>query len=254
MKLRAYLVDDEPLALTRLERLLAQGDKVEVVGRTTEPEEAVRALTADPPDVCFLDIHMPRLDGFDVLARLPRQPAVIFTTAHDEHALRAFAVNSVDYLLKPVQAAELERALVKVERLRTSGGAGADVRALLDALKQSLRAEQPEYPERIASRLGERITLIELARISHFRADDKLTLAVTDDGERVVDESIAALERRLASHGFVRVHRGALVNLAFVEEIHASLAGHRLRLRDKQRSELQVARERVRALKQRLGL
>ena len=83
MKLRAYLVDDEPLALERLRRLLEHTERVKVIGSTTEPEEAVAALTADPPDVCFLDIQMPRLNGFEVLARLPSQPIVIFTTAYD---------------------------------------------------------------------------------------------------------------------------------------------------------------------------
>ena len=103
MKLRAYLVDDEPLALERLRRLLERTGRVEVAGSTTEPEEALAALTADPPDVCFLDIQMPRLNGFEVLARLPSQPMVVFTTAYDQYALKAFSVNSVDYLLKPVE-------------------------------------------------------------------------------------------------------------------------------------------------------
>jgi two-component system, LytTR family, response regulator len=102
MSLRAYLVDDEPLAIARLRRLLAESGRVEVIGSATDPEEAVEALTLSPPDVCFLDIHMPRLNGFEVLARLPSQPIVVFTTAYDQYALEAFAVNSVDYLLKPV--------------------------------------------------------------------------------------------------------------------------------------------------------
>ena len=111
MKLRAYLVDDEPLALERLCRLLEQTQRVEVIGSTTKSEEAVAALRADVPDVCFLDIQMPRLNGFEVLAQLPTQPIVIFTTAYDQYALKAFGVNSVDYLLKPVDTAALDRAL-----------------------------------------------------------------------------------------------------------------------------------------------
>src|SRR5262249_6848922 len=107
MKLRAYLVDDEPLALARLRRLLERSERVEVVVSKSRREEAVAALTATPPAVCSLDIHMPRLNGFDVLARLPRQPIVIFTTAYNQYALKAFAVNSVDYLLKPVDPESL---------------------------------------------------------------------------------------------------------------------------------------------------
>src|SRR5215467_14131031 len=102
MKLRAYLVDDEPLALARLRRLLERSGHVEVVGSTTKPEEAVAALTAEPPDVCFLDIQMPRLSGFHFLAKLPRQSMEICTTAYDQYALKTFGVNSVNYLVKPV--------------------------------------------------------------------------------------------------------------------------------------------------------
>ena len=151
MKLRAYLVDDEPLALERLSRLLERTGCVEVTGSTTEPEKAVAALTADPPDVCFLDIQMPRLNGFEVLARLPSQPMVIFTTAYDQYALKAFGVNSVDYLLKPVEPESLDRALKKVERLRGSGQlAQPELQALLKQLTDSLREPKPEYPDRIA--------------------------------------------------------------------------------------------------------
>ena len=117
--LRAYLVDDEPLAIARLTRLLGETGRVEVIGSATDPEEAVEALTAMRPDVCFLDIQMPRLNGFEMLARLPVQPIVVFTTAHDRYALQAFAANSVDYLLKPVDPRQLDRALGRMERLRS---------------------------------------------------------------------------------------------------------------------------------------
>ena len=140
MKLRVYLVDDEPLALERLRRLLKNTGRVEVVGFTTKPEEAVAALTRDPPDVCFLDIEMPRLNGFDVLARLPSQPIVVFTTAYNQYALQAFGENAVDYLLKPVEPETLERALNKVERLRGAGQAAQpDLQALLRQITDSLR-------------------------------------------------------------------------------------------------------------------
>jgi two-component system LytT family response regulator len=155
MKLRAYLVDDEPLALERLSRLLMQSGRVELTGSTTVPEEAVASLTAGPPDVCFLDIQMPRLNGFAVLARLPSQPVVVFTRAYDHYALQAFGVNSVDYLLKPIEPEALDRALTKVERLRGSNQpAQPNLKVLLKQLADSLRETKPEYPGRIASRLG----------------------------------------------------------------------------------------------------
>jgi two-component system, LytTR family, response regulator len=108
--LRAYLVDDEPLALERLQRLLAQFPQIHITGTATDPAEAITALnTADPAiDVLFLDIQMPGINGFELLSRLAAQPFVIFTTAYDQHALRAFETNAIDYLLKPIEPEQLD--------------------------------------------------------------------------------------------------------------------------------------------------
>ncbi len=255
MKLRAYLVDDEPLALERLRRLLERTGLVEVVGSTTEPETAVAALTANPPDVCFLDIQMPRLDGFEVLARLPRQPIVIFTTAYDQYALKAFGVNSVDYLLKPVEPESLERALKKVERLRGSDSpAQPDLLVLLKKLTDSLRDTNSEYPDRIASRLGDRLWFLDLARVTHFYAEDKLTYAVSEGKAYCVDYAITELEKKLDPKKFLRIHRSTVVNLDWIKEV-ASLPGGALnvRLKDGQGTDLTVARDRAREFKTRVG-
>jgi two-component system LytT family response regulator len=255
MKLRAYLVDDEPLALERLRRLLERTGRVEVTGSTTEPEKAVAALAADRPDVCFLDIQMPRLDGFEVLARLPSQPIVIFTTAYDQYALKAFAVNSVDYLLKPVEPEALERALNKVERFRGGGQSGQpDFQALLKQLTDSLREAKSEYPDRIASRLGDRLWFIDLTRVTHFYAEDKLTYAVSEGKAYCVDYTIAELERKLDAKKFLRIHRSTVVNVAWIKEV-ASLPGGALnvRLKDAKQTDLTVARDRAREFKARLG-
>jgi len=152
-------------------------------------------------------------------------------------------VSAVDYLVKPVRAADLDRALGKIGRLRT-----ADILARLEAALGTGPA-----PERIASRLGDRIHFLELSRVTHFAAEDKLTCAVTAERSYVVDESIAELEARLAPARFFRIHRATLVNLAFVGELEGSGASAVVRLSDAGRTELSVARDRVRALKQRLG-
>jgi two-component system LytT family response regulator len=255
MKLRAYLVDDEPLALERLTRLLEQTGRVEVVGSATEPEDAVAALTSALPDVCFLDIQMPRLSGFDVLARLPKQPIVVFTTAHDQYALKAFAVNSVDYLLKPIGPEQLERALTKIEYLRGLGAPRqVDIRAVLKDLTDSLRQARPEYLERIASRLGDRLWFIDLPRVTHFYAEDKLTYAVADGKAYCVDHTIAELEEKLDPKKFIRIHRSTLVGVAWIKEV-SSLPGGSLnvRLKDEKGTDLTVARDRAREFKARLG-
>jgi two-component system LytT family response regulator len=255
MKLRAYLVDDEPLALERLRRLLESTGRVEVTGSTTVPEEAVAALTLAPPDVCFLDIQMPRLNGFEVLAQLPNQPIVIFTTAYDQYALRAFGVNSVDYLLKPIEPEILERALRKVERLRGLGQpAQPDLQAVLKQLADSLREPRPEYPERIASRLGDRLWFLDLARVTHFYAEDKLTFAVSEGKDYCVDYAITELEKKLDPKKFLRIHRSTVVNVDWIREV-ASLPGGALnvRLKDGKGTELTVARDRAREFKERVG-
>jgi two-component system LytT family response regulator len=116
--MRAYLVDDERLAVERLRRLLAATGRVEIVGSDTDPEAALPFLRANAVDVLFLDIQMPGLTGFELLERLDRNVTVVFTTAYDRYAIDAFGVNSLDYLLKPIEPERLERALGKVERSR----------------------------------------------------------------------------------------------------------------------------------------
>jgi two-component system LytT family response regulator len=255
MKLRAYLVDDEPLALDRLRRLLEKTGRVEVAGFTTIPEEAVAELAANPPDVCFLDIQMPRLTGFDILARLPAQPIVVFTTAYDQYALQAFSENAVDYLLKPVEPETLDRALNKVDRLRGAGEAAQpDLQALLRQIADSLGKSKTEFPTRIASRLGDRLWFLDLDRVSHFYAEDKLTYAVSEGKAYCIDHSIAELEKKLDSGRFFRIHRGTLVNLEWVREV-SSLPGGSLniRLKDLKSTDLTVARDRAREFKARAG-
>jgi two-component system, LytTR family, response regulator len=256
MKLRVYLVDDEDLALERLTRMLVTTGRVDIIGKTTDPEEAVTALTSDLPDVCFLDIQMPGSDGFEVLARLPKQPLVIFTTAYDRYALEAFAVNSVDYLLKPIEPQHLDRALTKVEQLRaTAACSQQDLQALLRSLIASFRQSRPGYPDRIASRLGDRLRFLELARVTHFYAEEKMTFAVSEGKAHGVDYTIAQLEQKLDPKAFFRIHRKMLVNMAWIKEL-SPLPGGGLnaRLKDAQGTDLTVARDRAREFKARLDL
>ncbi len=255
--MRACLVDDEPLALRRLARLLDATGRAEIAFSTSDPEAALAFLSRESIDVLFLDIQMPGMNGFELLAQLESQPFVIFTTAFDRYALQAFEVNSIDYLLKPIEPQQLERALNKLERLGLStgrpGGNQPDFRTLVERLAEALRAPGTP-PSRIASRVGDRVQFIELARVTHFFAEDKLTYAVAGSRNHVVDHSIAELEKKLEAAGFLRIHRSTLLNLQYVDEVVSWFAGRVLvRLKDEKRTELTVARDRVRALKNRLG-
>lgn len=249
MTRKVFLVDDEALALKRLARLLDATGRVSIAGQDTDPVSAVDAIAAiSDLDLVFLDISMPELDGFGVAARLPPRAMIVFTTAHHEHALRAFEVNAIDYLMKPIREADLARALDKLDRLRALPA--ADAQAQLTAAMARISAAAPRVPERIASRLGDKIQLVDLERVTHFVAEDKLTYAHADGKSYVVDASINQLEERHA--GFVRIHRATLVRLAAIVELRATPDGTRVGLADG--AELAVARERVKALKESLGL
>jgi two-component system LytT family response regulator len=256
MSLRVYLVDDEALALRRLERMLRDTGRVEIVGSSSDPVVAQQEIELLAPQALFLDIQMPEMTGFELLAGLGEQPLVVFTTAYDQYALRAFEVNSVDYLLKPVEEAALERALNKLER--TAGGEAPrpQLAALLEQVNAALRGKAgSETLERIAARVGERVHFIDLSRVTHFYAEDKLTYAATPEKSWVIDRTIAELEQKLDPRRFVRVHRSTVVSLAYVDELYPWFGGRMmLRLKDPKKTEITVARERLKELKERLGL
>ena len=250
----AYLVDDEVLALRRLARLLEETGRITVTGSATDPELAIAEISAQPPEVVFTDIQMPGLNGFEMLARLNPQPLVVFTTAYSEHALRAFEVNSIDYLLKPVDERQLGRALAKIERIR----GGAEPKPRLQDLLAHLAAVLPQsksFPARLASRSGDRIEFVDVARVTHFYANEKLTYASTPKKDFTVDFTIAELEQQLDPARFIRIHRSTVVNVEFVKELYSWFSDRMIvRLNDGKDTELRVSRERVRTLKERLGL
>jgi two-component system, LytTR family, response regulator len=250
--IRAYIVDDERLAVERLTRLLNRTGRVEIAGSTTDPEAALEFLRSHPIDVVFLDIQMPGLSGFQLLEQLERDVRVIFTTAYDRYAIDAFTVNSVDYLLKPIEPERLGKALDKLER--QTAAALPDVRALARELAQQLTPKSTANRlERIASKVGERTTLVDVSRVTHFFSKDKLTFAAAAGKEHVIDFTLADLEERLDRRRFVRIHRGTIVNVAFVQEIYPGVEGVVVRLKDGG-PELSVSRDRVRELKDRLGI
>jgi two-component system LytT family response regulator len=257
--LRAYLVDDELPALKRLNRMLGATGRVEVMGSNTNPEAAVQFLSEHEPDILFLDIQMPGMNGFELLSRLDRQPFVIFTTAYDQYALKAFEVNSVDYLLKPVEPEQLDRALNKLARLRRDSKpawlAHPDVRDFLQELSRTIRDPHQAFPERIPVQLGERTQFLSVDRITHFFARDGLSFAATDGKSYCINWTIAELEQRLDPAKFLRIHRATLLNLDWLDELTPWFARSlAVRLKDDKRTELTVARDRVRALKERLNL
>lgn len=260
--LRAYLVDDEPLAIERLTRLLARFDGLTISGSATDPSQALAELQSAQGksiDVLFLDIQMPGMNGFELLSQLPEQPCVVFTTAYDQYALRAFEVNSIDYLLKPVEAEQLERALNKLNRMRPPARPEwqqkPEVATLLKELAANLREDRQEFPRRIATRVGERISFLDVDQVTHVMASDKLTYAIVNGRQHCVDQTVSELEHRLDPAHFLRIHRAVLVNVDWIQELNSWFGGKVVvTLKDAQRTQLTVARDRVRELKARLGI
>lgn len=251
-RLRAFLIDDEPLALKRLARLLQDTGRVEIVGQATDPLKGLAQLANAPVDVLFVDIHMPGLTGFQVVERIPEGPAVVFITAHDQHAVRAFEVNAADYLLKPVERARLDATL---ERLagRHATPAEGDLRSTLQRLAEHLRGGA--FLDHVASKTRDRVQLIPLEEVTHLVARHRATYAVTATGEHMLDMTLLELERRLDPARFFRIHRAMLVNIAWISQLRADEMGHlMICLKGAGRAELPVSRDRVRALKERLGV
>lgn len=256
-KLRVFLVDDEPLALKRLSRLLVETGKVEIVGQTTEPLKAVQIIPTLEIDAIFLDIQMPELTGFELLQKLENYPPVIFTTAFDEFALKAFEVFSADYLLKPIEAERLEKSLEKLEKFGSEKQTDAsNLQSLLASLANKSFVENSRSFDKIASRIGGKALILNVSEISCFFAEDKLTFAQNVEGKQFpIDYSLTELENKLDSRNFLRVHRNSIVNINFVEEVHGWFSGKVLvRLRDAKKSEIVVARDRVKTLKDFLGM
>jgi len=252
----AYLLDDERPALERLSRMLEATRRVEILGSSTDPIDALVELSRLRPDVLFLDIRMPVLSGFELLAELRHEPLIVFTTAYDEYALEAFQADSIDYLVKPIEAEQLDRALAKADRFLARGERRDDVRAVLGEITAALHARSPRaWLTRLASRLGEKITVIDVRSVTHLYARDKLTFAATAQRDHVVDQTIAELEERLDPSRFVRIHRGVILNLDHLLEVHTGFGGRLIvRLKDMAKTELTVSRVRVRMLKGKLGL
>jgi two-component system LytT family response regulator len=256
--LRVFLVDDEPLALKRLSRLLLETNRVEIVGQTTKPQIALETIPTLPLDAVFLDIQMPDLTGFELLAKLENYPPVVFKTAYDRYALQAFEVYSIDYLLKPVEADRLEKALQKLARTvrEKPNGERENLQKLIEKLAVSFTTETKRPRDKLASRIGGKVQIVDAAEMTHFFAQDKITLAQNVEGKQFpLDYSLNELETMIDAGHFLRIHRNAIVNVNFIETVHGWFSGKVLiRLKDKRRSEIAVARDRVKILKDFLGM
>jgi two-component system LytT family response regulator len=206
--LRTLIVDDVKLARQRLRRLLAAHADIEVVGECADAASALAAIAEHAPDLVFLDIEMPEQDGFAVLAELPAQrPAIVFVTAYDQHAVKAFEANALDYLLKPVEPARMAATLERVRARRAAGGGDARLDALLRAL------ERDRYPVRLAVRGNDGTQLVRVAEIDWIEAAGNYLCVRAGKQTHVLRETLTQMEAKLDPARFVRIHRSRIVNI-----------------------------------------
>jgi len=225
MKIRTLIVDDEPLARERLRRLLEGEPEIEIVGECADGREAVAAIQKQPPDLMFLDIQMPELDGFGVLQATNTQhvPVIVFVTAHDKFALRAFEVHAVDYLLKPFDRERFQTALRRaLERVRNRDSQALQQRqaALLADLKIP-----PKSPDRLAVKSAGRVVFVKLSDIDWIEAAHNYVELHAGKESHLLRETLNAIEARLSPEKFVRISRSAIVNIERVKELQPLFHG-----------------------------
>jgi two-component system LytT family response regulator len=224
MTLRAVVVDDEPLARARLRRLLAQEPDLEVVGECGNGADAVDCIGEQQPDVVFLDLHMPQSGGLEVARALRAEdvPAIVFVTAHDQHAVEAFEVQATDYLLKPVTRARLQEAVRRVrQRLR------APVRPRSGLAPAAAAPGEPPPPwlNRFAVKQGNQTLFVKAQDVDYIEAAANYVVLCTRKGNHILRETLRNLEGSLSPASFLRVSRSVIVNLERVSAIRAVAPG-----------------------------
>ena len=222
-KYKTIIVEDEPLARRRLKRLLAEySNQIEIISEAENGEDGVNQIEALHPDLVFLDIQMPLLNGFELLMKLSYTPLIVFTTAYEAFAIKAFEQNSIDYLLKPI---EPERLMLTMKKLQQFEGnnSGLLMRNELISLFDQL---QQQKMTSIPIRIGDRIILIKLDEISFMEAKEKYVFIHTLEGkEHLVDFTLSSLESKLPPQQFIRVHRAYIVNKNHIREVHRYFTG-----------------------------
>jgi two-component system LytT family response regulator len=219
MKLRAIIADDEPLARERIRSLLASEPDIEVIAECSNGAQTLKATQEKRPDLLFLDVQMPRMDGFEVLEALAPEetPVVVFATAHDEHAIRAFEVNALDYLLKPCTEERFKKAVQRA-RDQLEKAARGQANPQLAALLSHVHTTTPGGG-RILVRSAERIVFLKPEEIDHVEAAGNYVVLHAGKERHIVRETTAAMEARLAPSGFMRLSRSVIVNLSRIREV-----------------------------------
>lgn len=249
---KAIVIDDEPAARRLMKSLLGEyPDIIDVIDEAGNGREAIKKIKELQPDVIFLDIQMPDLTGFEVLEQLEKKPNVIFTTAYEQYALKAFEIFSLDYLLKPIKEERLARS---IERLKQIGNSNAnfDIKGLQEVIQQ---LKTPKKATALPIKTGDRINLIRFETICYLEANDKYVFIHTTDGQKfLTDQSLTALEEKLPEQ-FYRVQKSYILNKEAIKEMHKHFNGRYLFvLNDKNLTQITSGRTYSDAIKEEFNL
>jgi two-component system LytT family response regulator len=222
---KVLIVDDEPLARDRIRDMLKGDREIRIVGEARNGREAVEAMTAHAPDLVFLDVQMPDMDGFEALKalRVKRMPLVIFVTAYDQHAVRAFDVHAIDYLMKPFDrkrfAKALDHAKDQMKRPADEADTGSIIR-LLEELKVGTR-----YLERFAIKIGEKVLFVRVEEVDSIEAEGNYVRLNVGNASHLLRDTINSVESQIDPRSFVRIHRSTIINMNRVKELQAWTRG-----------------------------
>jgi two-component system, LytTR family, response regulator len=235
------IIDDERLARSALRRLLSAHPEVKIIGEAANPSEAIRAIQQTSPDILFLDVEMPGGSGFDLLEKLEDVPAVIFTTAYDEYAVRAFEISALDYLVKPITAQRLVAALGRAQR------------ALAAILNERSNVQGLSAVHQIFVRDGDRCWFVRLTDISLLESEGNYTRLHFGGNAPLIFRSLTAIEQRLSPATFFRANRSQIVNLGWIEAAENDIDG-RLSIKLRNGKQVEISRRQSRSLKELLSL
>jgi len=248
--IRSLIIEDEKPALDRLRGFIDAIRDIEVLDVTDSGKIAVALIDELKPDLIFLDIHLSDMSGIDLFHLISHRPLVIFTTAYNQYAIKAFELQAVDYLLKPFSFERLNLAVNRAkEMLEGKLNSHQNIKNLL-----SQWSPQKDYLKRIPSKIGDRIYVMNEDDIVYFASEQKLVFAYLDDTKYLVNYTLEELHNRLDPEKFFRIHRSTIVNLNFVDTIEVWFGGgYKMNVRDKQKTELTISRAAGKLLRQKLG-
>lgn len=246
MRCSALIVDDEPLARRRIRAMLEEkySSEIEILEEASSGEQAVEKIRDYAPDVVFLDIQMPDMDAFEVLNSLDKDdvPLIIFTTAYDNFALRAFEENTVDYILKPVSSERLDVAIDKLRKFFPEVEEVSDNGLTWEKLRNLVEMNE-SYLTRIQVRIGDRILFVKVDDVIRFHSEEKYTVVYTVNNQFIINTPLVELEKKLNPRKFVRVHRSNMVSMDHVAEFRRSENGKLVAIMDDiNRTQLLVSR------------